>query len=415
MRIVALTAENVKRLKAVEITPTGDVVVIAGKNAQGKSSVLDAIWMALAGAAATKDTTRPIRDGEKKAMVTLDLGDLLVVRKWTASGTTLEVSTKVRPDGRGENSTSLKFMSPQAVLDSLIGRLTFDPLAFAGQDAKGQLATLLEVVDLPFDPASLAVRRKECFDGRTDVNRDVRTLEAQLESLAPPREDTPGEELSAAAIVAEIDAGTVVNRRLDEFESMMEGARSRLAEAKDAAAREEAEIARLEAIAPELPEAVDVAGIRERLSVVDETNARVRDKNHRARIAGQLEAQRRLAETLTAELERIDQEKADGLAAARMPLDGLSFDEDGVLYNGVPFGQCSAAERLRVGIAVAMALNPKIRVIRITDGSLLDSENMALIEKMAGENDFQVWLERVDETGSVGITIEDGMVADPIP
>ncbi len=60
---------------------------------------------------------------------------------------------------------------------------------------------------------------------------------------------------------------------------------------------------------------------------------------------------------------------------------------------------------------MAMALNPKIRVIRITDGSLLDSENLALIEEMAGEHDFQIWIEKVDESGSVGITIEDGQVA----
>lgn len=50
MKIVKLTAENIKRLKAVEITPTGALVEVTGKNGQGKSSVLDAIWWALAGA-----------------------------------------------------------------------------------------------------------------------------------------------------------------------------------------------------------------------------------------------------------------------------------------------------------------------------------------------------------------------------
>ena len=37
MKIIELQAENVKRLKAVEITPDGTLQVIGGKNAQGKS------------------------------------------------------------------------------------------------------------------------------------------------------------------------------------------------------------------------------------------------------------------------------------------------------------------------------------------------------------------------------------------
>ena len=94
-----------------------------------------------------------------------------------------------------------------------------------------------------------------------------------------------------------------------------------------------------------------------------------------------------------------------------MPISGLGFDDDGVTYQGVPLKQASAAEQLRVSVAMAMALNPKVRVIRITDGSLLDSDNLALIEQMAADQDFQVWIERVDETGTVGVVIEDGQVA----
>ena len=60
---------------------------------------------------------------------------------------------------------------------------------------------------------------------------------------------------------------------------------------------------------------------------------------------------------------------------------------------------------------MAMALNPEIRVIRITDGSLLDSGNLALIAEMADEHDFQVWIEKVDESGTIGVYIEDGAVA----
>lgn len=48
MKIIALQAENVKRLVAIEIRPDGNLVQITGKNGAGKTSVLDCIWWALA-------------------------------------------------------------------------------------------------------------------------------------------------------------------------------------------------------------------------------------------------------------------------------------------------------------------------------------------------------------------------------
>ena len=79
-------------------------------------------------------------------------------------------------------------------------------------------------------------------------------------------------------------------------------------------------------------------------------------------------------------------------------------------YNGQPLGQASAAEQLRAATAIAAALNPTVRVIRIADGSLLDSDSRAALEDMARAENFQIWLELVDESGELGIVIEDGKI-----
>ena len=47
MKILRLEASNIKRVRVVEINPDGSVVLVTGRNAQGKSSVLDAIVYAL--------------------------------------------------------------------------------------------------------------------------------------------------------------------------------------------------------------------------------------------------------------------------------------------------------------------------------------------------------------------------------
>jgi hypothetical protein len=61
---------------------------------------------------------------------------------------------------------------------------------------------------------------------------------------------------------------------------------------------------------------------------------------------------------------------------------------------------------------MALAMNPDLRVILIRDGSLLDAENLAVIEEMAAERDAQIWIERVSDDRSVGIVIEDGALVD---
>ena len=58
-----------------------------------------------------------------------------------------------------------------------------------------------------------------------------------------------------------------------------------------------------------------------------------------------------------------------------------------------------------------MAANPKLKVIRIANGSLLDKKNLAIIRELAIEKDYQVWIEMVDDTGDVGIYVEDGEIA----
>ncbi len=57
-----------------------------------------------------------------------------------------------------------------------------------------------------------------------------------------------------------------------------------------------------------------------------------------------------------------------------------------------------------------MAMNPKLRVLIVRDGSLLDDASMEIMRGLATDADFQIWMEVVDSSGAVGICIEDGMV-----
>lgn len=397
MKIVHLRAENIKRLVAVEVTPEGHVVRVTGRNGQGKSSLLDAIWFALGGREALP--SKPIRAGADKASVVLDLGDYRVERRFTETDSYLYVtSTK---DGA-------KYPSPQKLLDGLIGAYTFDPLAFCRQDAKTQGATLRRLVGL--DTTALDVERRKLYDERTEANRAAKQLKAQIDA-APWHAEIGTELVDVSALSAELTQAHEHNRRVveaartaDQLADLVDRLREQL---RDAEARlKAANKAVLDA-----GEETDTESMARELAEVAETNRKVEQNRQRERLWAQHEAAEARAGELDRRIDAIDEQKADLLAAAAFPLDELSIGDDGeITYQGIPLAQASSAEQLRVSLAIAMALNPKLRVIRITDGSLLDSSSFAMIEALAKDQDYQVWVEVVDESGDVGIVIEDGRV-----
>jgi DNA repair ATPase RecN len=417
MRIVKLQAENIKRLTAIDITPDGTLQVIAGRNGAGKTSVLDAIWLALGGADARKDTIRPVRDGADEAHVRVDLGDLIVTRTFTAAGkTTLTVAAR---DGA-------RYPSPQTMLDRLVGELSFDPLAFAQLDPRTQVTQLLELIDLPFDIDELNRNRAVAYAERTNIGRDVTRVKHQLDAM--PEVDVDVQPVNVSELLADLEEAQAAVRARKQADATVGIAEARVAHAEQAAIDLEQQLtealavverdrAALETVTGERntthrihASAPDVDTVKASIAAADTTNDQVRARESRDYVAGELDGYRARYQELTDEIDALDESKRAGLAAANFPVDDLGFDDTGVTYRGIPFRQCSGAERLRVSLAIAMALNPRLRVIRITDGSLLDTANMALVAEMAAGHDYQVWIERVDETGSVGIVIEDGAV-----
>jgi DNA repair exonuclease SbcCD ATPase subunit len=92
MKIVSLKAENFLRLIAVEISPSGETVLITGKNGAGKSSVLDAIVVALCGKKYLPK--KPIRDGQDSAEIIIETEELIVTRKITQEQSYVKVTNK---------------------------------------------------------------------------------------------------------------------------------------------------------------------------------------------------------------------------------------------------------------------------------------------------------------------------------
>lgn len=423
MQIVRLTAENVKRLKAVEITPAGQIVEITGKNAQGKTSVLDSIMYAMGGTSRLPDM--PVRAGEKAAKIVVELGDLTVTRTITVDGGgSLNVSSK---DGA-------KYPSPQKMLDKLTGKLCFDPLSFTRQEPKEQAAILQKLTGLDFKKQE--AERKAAFDERTVANRDCKALQAQVDT-APGYPDAPKEEVNVGDVLAKLKQARSVNaakarlvERVSAFVSVEHALEKEVEEAQAKVA--EAQLALLDAKreADDVKEALEIAGretgdartTADSAPVADESvfeqqvsdsqgvNAKVRANAARVALEAHLEKRKAEAVSLSKQIDDIDAAKAKALSEAKFPVPGLTFDENGVYFNGVPFNQSSSREQVVVSAAIGISMNPKLRVLLIRDGSLLDEDAMADLGNWADENKAQIWIERVAGDKEVGIVIEDGAV-----
>jgi hypothetical protein len=162
--------------------------------------------------------------------------------------------------------------------------------------------------------------------------------------------------------------------------------------------------------APVLPEKVDTASLQAKIDQGQSLNREFERRAEQAEINRRATAIEAEAQALTAAMEKREAEKLKALQGAQMPVDGLSLSGGSVLFNGLPFDQASDAEALRVSVAIAMAANPKLRVIRVRDGSLLDEDGMTLLSDLARQKDYQIWCERVDSTGKIGIVMDDGEV-----
>jgi DNA repair ATPase RecN len=417
MHIVKLESENIKRLKAVSIRPQGNMVTIGGQNAQGKSSVLDSIAYALGGKRAVCD--RPIREGQDRARVVCELEDLVVTRTFTKSGGgTLTVS----------NRDGTRHTSPQRILDQLTGKLTFDPLEFCRMEPKAQVETLKALVGLDFSDQDR--KRRELYEERAEVNRYIKKERARFEKM--PRHELPEgtTEISISGLMEELKSRQEQNRanqaKRDELRNLearitkgreyVSDLQSQIDELQRKLDSAQGQMDHLQDCRDTLQAEVDTLADQNEQEILDlmenaqEINRKIQEELDRLGVEDDLERMEKESQDLTHNIQAIDQAKAKGLREASFPVDGLSFDDSGVLLNGLPFSQASQAEQLRVSVAMGFAQNPGLKVLLVRDGSLLDENSLNLLDQMARDHDGQVWIERVGEGDQCAVIIEDGVV-----
>lgn len=441
MLIVAIEIKDYKRVREVAITPAADahLVLLGGNNRAGKSSTLDALTAAFGGAKSL--AADPVRHGAKEASIFVKLadgkgGELTIDR--TVDAATGKTTLEVR-DAEGA------VRKPQEVLDRLMGARFLDPLAFLQLAPKEQRAALMKVIKDADRIDQLDEKRRKAFERRTELGRDLAKAEGALASLpvvdaVPDAIDTAKLAAEKAAIVAELNDAAVARTAHDATVRAQESAISmrdraqrivkdleaQLTEAKTELADAEGHLVRtaadLDAAKSQLDRALrDAAPKAKRATEIDAAIAGA-DAANRAAFEAAAAVKRREetsatvtklktdSEACTTALKTIDERKAAILAAAKLPVEGLAITDDGIELAGVPFGQASGAEKLRVALEIAMRASPGLDDVWVRDAALLDDDSLALVAEQAAAAGKRVWLERVGTRDPGVIEIRDGEV-----
>ena len=409
------------RLAAVTIRPTDNVVEITGANGAGKSSTLQAIWMALGGKAAIP--RQPIKTGASDASIRIDLGDLIVTRTFHKRddgdySTTLHVT----------NKEGMRPQSPQTLLDSLVGKMAFDPLEFTRLKPADQYKTLRTLVpNVDFD--AVEELNRQDFDKRTEVNRTIKLMRANLK---PVDDSYPTEPINVVDLTTEIEQIRKDNEALSDRKAKRAAVAASVAlkleranEIKGMIAEYQAKIDKLQAErvqliadastdqarldkAKPLPEPKNAEPLLASIRSAEDHNERYRQRKDNDDLHKKIADQEKVAEKLTAVMAERKAAMDKAVAEAKLPVSGLSLGDGEILLNGVAFDQASMAEQIRTSVAIAAAQNQKLRIAHIRDGSLLDSASWKALSDFANETDLQIWVETVDSNRPGAILIEDG-------
>ena len=418
VKITALEAENVKRIKAVALTPspTG-LTLVSGNNNQGKTSVLDALAWALGG-----ERFRPTaaqRDGAvapAHLKVTLSNG-VVVERKGKNASLTV-----TDPTGR---------RSGQQLLNAFVEPLALDLPRFMDASDKEKADILLRIIGVGSELQVKDLEIKSLYDKRTFTGQLAQQKKHFAEELISYPE-APDEPVSASDLIRQQQdilarngenqrkrrQAQELTRQRDEAMAEMHRLDKRIAELtaqRDEVSKKHTLLFTHAMDASKTAEQLQdesTAALEASIRDVEETNRKVRANLEKARAEDEAAQYASDYDKLTGQIEDKRAERMALLNGADLPLPGLSV-EDGVLtYKGKHWRDMSGSDQLRVAAAIVRRLNPDCGFVLLDKLEQMDMTTLTEFGRWLEAEHLQAIATRVSTGSECQIIIEDGMVKD---
>lgn len=407
--IASLELENVKRVRAVSLepSPTG-LTVIGGRNAQGKTSVLDAICWTLGGAKYQPEAPR--RDGaagDPTMKVTLSNG---IVAQRAGKSHALKVTD---PSGA---------KAGQALLDAFVEQFALNVPKFLQASDKDKASALLKIIGAEEELAEIDREEAALTQQRLTVGQLARRYRGAADALPcwPEAPEEPVDVTELAQMQRDAMQRNADNQRIRDE-------RGRAERDVDDAARALGDAQRaVERLAQELEERrqrlADLTGMETALVDVDVSQieaaiANAQEVNEQVRANAAKRAAEEQARSQEEAYAKLDQAVADARAKraamldnAAMPLPGLTVQDGCLAYGGHRWDGMSGSEQMMVATAIVRALNPACGFVLLDKLEQLDVDTLASFGAWCAAQGLQVIGTRVSTGDECSVVIEDGMV-----
>lgn len=409
LKITSFEAENVKRIKAVQLEPslTG-LTIIGGRNNQGKTSVLDAIAWALGG-----NKLRPSEPHRSGSMQDPEIR--------------IQLSNGLLVERKGKNS-ELKVTDPtgkktgQKILDSLIGEMALNVPRFMEATSKEKADYLLQIIGIGDELAKLEKEESDLFTQRTYTGQQYRAKKAHADQMAE-FPDVGTEEISAMDLIQKQQAILLKNAENAKKRAWVEDYKRSLERVNASIQHEEEQLKQLKADRIAILNNLEIAQkdaldlydesteeLEKSLASIDQTNQRIRINRQKKQALDEAEQLKTHYQSLSVDIDKIRQQRMDLLNGAPLPLPDLRVENGQITYKGQQWDNMSGSDQLKVSAAICRAMNPECGFVLLDKLEQMDQETLQEFGSWMESQGLQAIATRVSTGDECSIIIEDGQV-----
>ena len=430
IKVLSLVVENFKNIEKTEVDFAGRSATIIGKNGAGKSSLIQAICSPID---SNYIPAKPVKKGEERGSIELTIGGSLHGEEETYT-LGLHFSEKHKKgritvtNGEGE-----KVNGGKQFISDIVGNIGFDIQEFiklgvtsSGSISKPGTQEQIEILKklMPKDVLKqmhdLDKEFKDVYEARADVNRDISHAKSKLEGhdFSQDELERYNEVVDTEGIVSKM---TNIEKELEKYNKVFSTVDSLL----DSIPLKQERLAlleeKVEALHAEITADIDkldkgevwlanktkpsIEAMNIELSNANIHNNKVKEVKSLQDSQIAIRLLQENSEANTERLDKIKREKKQIFTSSPLPVKGLTFDEEGIYFKGLPFveGQHPSSTIISIGAKIGMALNPNLRMLVIKDGSLLDKKTLKWLVTQCEKENYQLFVEMVADNEEVEI------------